>query len=195
MKKNIRALIVLSLLTINICAAQQSFKEIELSHSWINIGRTLQLSYEQVNNNHSFLAGLNFFQNSPLTIIDNQNHAYRKRFKAYEFKEHFGLTLGYGYLLTSKKSCIEFYPNFKFQIFNMPFRNKFDGQEIIRPKTWSADYSIGLRCKAKLTDAIYLVGNANVGLNIYYGQHIGSGLFSSTSEFGGNFSAGLSRRF
>lgn len=86
-------------------------QSVSINYNDVDIGRNVSILYHTKGGRHQFSGGIKVHINSQ--VHDNQNHVFRKRIYASNFKEHIGLQFGYNYNLplNHKNRLLLFYDN------------------------------------------------------------------------------------
>lgn len=153
--------------------------DVTLAFNSVEIGRNMSLIYSKSLNRHRIIAGIKYSINS--FVQDNQNQVFIKRFFAINFKEHWGLVLGYQYAL-KKMNAIEPYLFYEMQFTNSHTRNEFvnpvaidDNGTVYYVKrivlfgpTIALGNYVGIGINIPLLDYLSISQKAGFGITLFY---------------------------
>ncbi len=173
--------------------------EIDVNYNWSHIGRSLNLNYNHYFGRQAISIGIRQHYNNG-AITDNQNYVYKNRGYSTNFKESFGLNIGYKLDLLRKHDYLMPYVFFQSQISNIRFKTTYDSPgvwenmliintytEMSEPLFVTENY-IGFGLKVKLYKNLFLNQTIGVGIATFKGKDTKGMLFNKPINFNIEFS-------
>lgn len=145
-----------------------------INYNDVHIGRNVSVLFHTKENKHQFYGGMKFHINSQ--IHDNQNNVFRKRFYAFNFREHLGLHLGYNYSLAiNERNSILFF-------YDVQFTSSGTKRKSFLPVAYIGDTVLYKRKIFEFKEMKAVEQNVGFGVrtefweNIFFNAKIGGGL-------------------
>ena len=198
MKKSLTSLLFICFFSFSLSLnswGQTKGMEITLAHNWTHPGRDIEIGLEKYVNNHVFKLGLTYFQNP--SIHENEEHAFRKRFRAYNLKQRLGLNFAYRRKINISKLNLELHPFAKIQMYNLGLIQGFGRADKETP-VYCLLPTVGILGKVKLYNDFYLFGSVSGGVFLMYndGRFPGwDNILGFQWEMTGSFAMGIAYRF